>query len=304
MVSTIPVRSVLERLGYKVDYDENTGIIRITDPATGRTGTISPRSYKIKQGQAYINPQYIGSWLRPGLPSSAVAAYTMLDQIPPMNEVISKAQSDYNTARAKGDKKLMTKAQEVINAARMIGDLLGYNFRPADALNPVKRTSSGGEFFDPVTYMWQTALSLPWSPGTKTMTEREMDLRKELELMQQQHEKEMAKGMGDSKISSKISSSEAKNIVKGTYLQTLLAEINRAQAQGGREAAVKVIKEIEKEIWSKEAPEMIKAGIDPEEIIDYLYRVVGGFKKVDGKWVEESDETGGMLKGMLKGATR
>lgn len=61
----IPVRSTIESLYGQgsVSYDPQTRVITLTDPRTGRVGTIAPDAYVEQGGTAYINPDYIRSWL-------------------------------------------------------------------------------------------------------------------------------------------------------------------------------------------------------------------------------------------------
>lgn len=64
----VPIRSAIEsRYGQgSVSYDPQTGTITLRDPRTGRIGTIAPNAYTEQSGTAYINPDYIRSWLNGG----------------------------------------------------------------------------------------------------------------------------------------------------------------------------------------------------------------------------------------------
>lgn len=64
----VPIRSSIEsRYGQgSVEYDPQTGVITLRDPRTGRVGTIAPNAYVEQGGTAYINPDYIRSWLNGG----------------------------------------------------------------------------------------------------------------------------------------------------------------------------------------------------------------------------------------------
>jgi hypothetical protein len=61
----VPIRSSIEsRYGQgSVEYNPQTGVITLYDPRTGRVGTIAPDAYVEQGGTAYINPDYIRSWL-------------------------------------------------------------------------------------------------------------------------------------------------------------------------------------------------------------------------------------------------
>lgn len=91
--------------------------------------------------------------------------------------------------------------------------------------------------------------------------------------------------------SSKQSLSEAKALVMGNYADEIRKKIDKAWKEGGWEAAVAVLPEVEAKIRA-DAPELMKSGINPEELVDYLYRLVGGFTKQGGKWVLQPANTG------------
>jgi hypothetical protein len=212
-----------------------------------------------------------------------------------MREVITKAQADYENAKKKKDTAGMQRAQQVINAAKMIANVIGMDTRPAEAFNPVKKspvvTSQGTAFFDPVAYMWQASMSLPWAPGTPTMREREMDLQRELtekeiekayglEKMREQFEREMFE---------KQQAIPKKEVLRAAYLVLAQKTVNEALEEFGndRKKLTEALKAFEEYI-KNEAPMLAMAGLKPDEFIDYAYTLAGGYKKVGGSWVDVS----------------
>jgi len=77
---------------------------------------------------------------------------------------------------------------------------------------------------------------------------------------------------------------DMKNYVYGEYMQRLKNRLDDAWAKGGWNAAYYLLPQLEAEIYS-EASEMRKAGVDPQDLIDYIYQTAGGFTKEGGKWV-------------------
>lgn len=77
----IPIRSTIEGIYGKgsVNYDPATGTIYLFDRRTGRTGTIPVGTYSLQNDTAYINPDYIRSWLNP----QTVAPQERLNTEPP-----------------------------------------------------------------------------------------------------------------------------------------------------------------------------------------------------------------------------
>jgi hypothetical protein len=57
--NNVAVRSTFEGQGYNVEYDSNTGAIRVYDPKTGHSANIMPGAYSIQNGSAYISPDVV-----------------------------------------------------------------------------------------------------------------------------------------------------------------------------------------------------------------------------------------------------
>lgn len=80
--SLIPIRSTMEDLGYEVNYNPDTGTITLFDPDSGKTGTISRDAYTVKNGTAYIKPDYVRSWLKPAQEEQTIIPESMPERPP------------------------------------------------------------------------------------------------------------------------------------------------------------------------------------------------------------------------------
>jgi len=88
--SLIPIRQTMENLGYQVNYNPESRVISLFDPRSGRTGTISPDAYTIKNNKAYINPSYVGSWLSGDLSSKPLRQDWTVPKPPELSTVVPR----------------------------------------------------------------------------------------------------------------------------------------------------------------------------------------------------------------------
>lgn len=110
----------------------------------------------------------------------------------------------------------------------------------------------------------------------------------------------------------KMTAGEARDLTYGEYAQRLKDMVDEAWRTGGWAAAVEIIPRLEAKIRT-DSPELMKAQVNPEELVDYIYDLIGGFTKQSGvrvhpyltkdksgKWVpKEAAGTGGTERGLL-----
>ncbi|WP_026487639.1 hypothetical protein [Caldanaerobius polysaccharolyticus] len=61
MAQNIGLRDYFEKQGYKVNYDNKTGNITISDPKTGHSATVPKGTYSLVNNRAYVSPDYARS---------------------------------------------------------------------------------------------------------------------------------------------------------------------------------------------------------------------------------------------------
>lgn len=151
-------------------------------------------------------------------------------------------------------------------------------------------------------YQYPTANELvPYEMGPTPYQQQSLELQRELGLkdylygptpyQQQQLAQALARQAQQAQRSSQPSATDVRNYVYGEYMSRLKNSLDNAWATGGWAAAVELLPVLEAEIYGA-APEMRKAGIDPQNLIDYIYQAVGGFTKDNGKWVLSRQDTG------------
>lgn len=87
-------------------------------------------------------------------------------------EIIKRAQANYAVAQKLQDQEGMQRAHQAAEAARGLGAAFGLDTPLREALNPVRRTTTGGAVYDPVADLWNIAISTPWSMRGPTLAER------------------------------------------------------------------------------------------------------------------------------------
>lgn len=134
---------------------------------------------------------------------------------------------------------------------------------------------------------------VPFAPGTPTLEKQKFDWLKTVQ------EAELTETYKGKPIASTKTTTETKNSRTAGYMQVYKNRIDEAWGRGGWKAAADKLPEIVAEIYAI-APQMKAEGVDPQEIIDYVYQLVGGFVKEGGTWKLSSDaSTTGTQQGLL-----